>query len=134
MKQNSISVNQNENENIKNIKTLKNDLVQIILNLIKNAMDAYIENEISPRDINIEIIQDLKNTTLKISDNAGGIPKDIIDKIFDPYFSTKSEKNGTGLGLYMSKMIVQDHLCGDLLVDVKGSSTTFSIIIPRKVI
>ena len=134
LKQNSISVNQNENENIKNIKTLKNDLVQIILNLIKNAMDAYIENEISPRDINIEIIQDLKNTTLKISDNAGGIPKDIIDKIFDPYFSTKSEKNGTGLGLYMSKMIVQDHLCGDLLVDVKGSSTTFSIIIPRKVI
>jgi len=131
---NSINIQQKYNENIKDISTLKNDLVQIILNIIKNAMDAYIENNITPRNIDVEISQDSKYTTIKITDNAGGIPKDIIDKIFDPYFSTKNEKNGTGLGLYMSKMIVQDHLNGDLKVEVKDNSTTFSIIIPREVI
>ena len=130
---NNISIHQKETYNLQKITTIKNDIVQIILNIIKNAMDAYIENEISPRDIYVSITQNSKNTIIKITDNAGGIPQDIINKIFDPYFSTKQSKNGTGLGLYISKMIIQDHLNGDLLVNVKDNSTTFSIIIPKKV-
>ena len=132
LEKSSISINQKSNQHLQTIFTLKNDLVQIILNIIKNSMDAYIENNTYPRDININISQNTKQTFIKISDNAGGIPQDIIEKIFDPYFSTKNTKNGTGLGLYMSKMIIQDHLGGELLVDVDKSSTTFSIIIPRK--
>lgn len=131
---NSVSINQKHNDSLETISTLKNDLVQIILNIINNSMDAYIENQITPKEIEVEIFQNSENSIIEISDNAGGIPKDIIDKIFDPYFSTKTSKNGTGLGLYMSKMILEDHLNGELLVKVKDSSTTFIIIIPREVI
>ena len=131
LSKNSIIINQDHNKDIKKIITLKNDLIQIILNIVKNAMDAYMENEVIHKEINIKILQNSKNTTINITDNAGGIPNDIIEQIFDPYFSTKSKKNGTGLGLYMSKMIIQDHLHGELLVDVENHSTTFSIIIPR---
>ena len=112
--------------------TKKNDLKQIILNLVKNSMDAYIENNVQDRVINITTNKTADTISIQIKDNAGGIPKDILEKIFDPYFSTKDEKNGTGLGLYMSKMIVDSHLNGQLLVETEGKSTTFSIIIPMK--
>ncbi len=112
------------------ILTRKNDLMQIILNIIKNSMDAYIENNISNRVIYISTHIDKKSIIIKIKDYAGGIPKEIIDKIFEPYFSTKNKKNGTGLGLYMSKMIIEDHLKGSLEVVSNDGSTTFSIILP----
>ncbi len=107
--------------------TKKNDITQIVLNLLKNAMDAYKENAIKERVVLISATQLHKSVLLSVKDNAGGIPKEIIDKIFDPYFSTKDKKNGTGLGLYMSKMIVENHLMGELSVVTQGQSTTFTI-------
>jgi PAS domain S-box-containing protein len=92
--------------------TYENEVKQVVLNLIKNAEDALIENETKEPFIKIEA----KETTLTISDNAGGVPEEIIDKIFDPYFSTKSQKDGTGLGLYMSKTIIEEHCKGKLIV------------------
>jgi len=89
-----------------------NELKQVILNLIKNAEDILLEKDIK----NPKIIISTKDNILSISDNAGGIPKDIIDKIFDPYFSTKKDLNGTGIGLYMSKIIIEDHCGGSLRV------------------
>ncbi len=134
--QNSIK---NENINIQlNTKksvsaiTKKSELMQIILNLIKNAMDAYRDSNIEKKDITIALNETSSNITIKIDDNAGGIPIKIIDKIFEPYFSTKKNKNGTGLGLYMSKMIVEDHLRGELFVKSENGSTTFSVILPKK--
>lgn len=113
------------------ISTRKNELMQIILNLIKNSMEAYKDNNVQERVIEITATQNSQRVEIFIKDNAGGISKEIIDKIFNPYFSTKSAKNGTGLGLYMSKMIVEDHLSGYLDVETSGSSTIFKIALMK---
>jgi len=108
--------------------TYPNELRQVILNLIKNAEDALIEQDIKNPTITIDTLGD----TLKISDNAGGVPEDIMDKIFDPYFSTKSKKDGTGLGLYMSKTIIEDHCDGELSVVNVADGAEFTIKLNNK--
>jgi PAS domain S-box-containing protein len=109
-----------------------NELKQVLLNLIKNAEDALIENKIKDPFIKFVISQEGSKHILKVSDNGGGIPEDIIDKIFDPYFSTKKDKNGTGLGLYMSKIIVDDHCKGSLEVQNTQEGALFTITIDSK--
>ena len=95
-----------------------NELFQVILNILKNSQDNFIENKI--KNPYIKITTD--DNSISISDNGGGIQEDIIEKIFDPYFSTKNEKNGTGLGLYMSKIIIEEHHNGELNVkNIKDS-------------
>jgi signal transduction histidine kinase len=131
-------INKSNVEIIKNYKcekpilTYLNELQQVILNIFNNAFDEFESKQMEEPKITI-IGQELNNNFLEIiiSDNAGGIPDDIIDKIFDPYFSTKS-KNGTGLGLYMSKMIVHDSLKGDLSVKNNKDGAVFIIKIPKK--
>ncbi len=99
----------------KNFFTYDNEIKQVLLNLIKNAEDVLKEKEVKNAVVYIEI----DNFSLKVCDNAGGVDEEIIDKIFDPYFSTKKEKDGTGLGLYMSKTIVEEHCNGKLSVENK---------------
>jgi len=84
-----------------------NELIQVILNILNNARDIILEKNPDIYKIDIEIFQDDKNVFISIKDYAGGIPKDIIDKIFEPYFTTKPEDKGTGIGLYMSKTIIE---------------------------
>jgi signal transduction histidine kinase len=91
------------------------ELKQVFLNILSNAKDALVENKETNRAIFIKAFKEDNKNIITISDNAGGIPNDIINKVFDPYFSTKA-KNGTGLGLYMSKTIVDEHLNGLLSV------------------
>ncbi|WP_294967101.1 PAS domain S-box protein, partial [Sulfurimonas sp.] len=114
------------------VKTFSRELLQVFINIFKNAEEALVENREFKRFINIDITNDISNVIVIISDNGGGIDKKIIDKIFNPYFSTKSEKTGTGLGLYMSKTIIQKHLKGTIEVFNIEEGTSFIIKIPMK--
>jgi signal transduction histidine kinase len=116
-----------ENKNIKVITQLQSDMVfytyvnelkQVLLNLVKNAEDVLLQRKVEEPWIKISAHENV----LEISDNGGGIFEENMDKIFDPYFSTKSF-SGTGIGLYMSKTIVEEHCGGKLNVrnDIYGA-------------
>ncbi len=89
------------------IYSLKNEIKQVVLNILKNAEDAFIENNIKKREIIIKTFDKDNFTFLEISDNAGGIKNEYLHEIFDPYFTTKSSDKFTGLGLCMSKTIIK---------------------------
>jgi len=105
------------------INTYKNELKQVVLNIIKNAEDALTEQDIKDPKIEIEV----HKTKITIKDNAKGIPPEIMDRIFEPYFSTKNQKDGTGLGLYMSKVIIEEHCKGKLCAQSTSSGAIFTI-------
>jgi signal transduction histidine kinase len=107
----------------------KNSLGHAILNIINNAKDALAERDIKEKKIVIEISEQESDIIISIRDNAGGIAKDILDKIFDPYFSTKHEKNGTGLGLYMTRMIIVEHMHSTIKVYNSHEGAVFDIIL-----
>ncbi len=111
----------------KTLEIYDSELMQVFLNIIKNAQDNFKEKQIANASLMIETKDTLSGIEVSISDNGGGIPDAIITKIFDPYFSTKDEKNGTGLGLYMSKTIIQEHHDGKLSVKNNDTGVTFSI-------
>lgn len=115
------------------IYTYENELMQVILNLLNNAKDAIIEHHIENPFIRIILNANEHQILISVLDNAGGIPDEMMPKLFDPYFSTKKQKNGTGLGLYMSKTIIQTHLNGSITVqnDVKFHGARFEITLPR---
>ena len=100
---------------------------QVILNIVNNAKDALVEKDIKNKEIHIEIDSDEKDGFIKISDNAGGIDDTVISRIFEPYFTTKEQGEGTGLGLYMSKMIIEDNMAGTLDVSNIKDGVVFNI-------
>lgn len=112
------------------IHNYENEIGHVILNLIKNAEDVLIERAIENATIKIRTYKKDNNAILEISDNAGGIPLEIIDKIFDSYFSTKTEKLGTGLGLCMSKTIIEDNCEGTIGVRNGKEGSIFIVSIP----
>ena len=112
------------------IKTYTRELMQVFINIIKNAKEILVENDIEERIISIISDSDDEYLKIKITDNGGGISGDNIEKIFDPYFSTKGEKNGTGLGLYMSKTIIEKHLHGTLKAYNIDNGACFEIKLP----
>lgn len=109
----------------------KNELVQVIANLISNAKDAFENLNINAKIIKLTLKISENNAIISVEDNAGGIKNEIIDKIFFPYFTTKHQSVGTGLGLYMSKMLIKK-FGGDIKVANKNDGTCFNVIIPIK--
>lgn len=117
--------------------SFENEIIQVLMNILINAKDA-LENKESEKLLIIKVEKIEGNLVISIQDNAGGIKDNIIDKIFEPYFTTKQQLNGTGIGLYMSKLIVEKHLKGEIIVqniDFEFNSKTyigalFKVILP----
>jgi len=106
----------------------KDLLEQVIINLLANSRDAFSEMEIENKFIKIKV-DSLDNIPMvTIEDNAGGIPKEIKDKIFNPYFTTKEQGKGTGIGLYMSLDIMKKSFNGDLIYKTTQNGSIFEII------
>jgi len=103
----------------KNITIYTYEIMQVVLNIIKNSIDNFIEKKVEDPLIAIRAYEENNQFIIKICDNGGGIDETILPNIFDPYFSTKSEKNGTGLGLYISKIVIENYSAG--LLDVKNT-------------
>lgn len=109
----------------------KNELTQVLIILINNAKEALVKNS-NNRDkmINITLEQIDNNFVLTIQDNGLGVPVELFSKIFEPYFSTNEQTKGRGLGLYMSKKIIEDRFNGKIKVS-NNKGAVFSIIIPE---
>ena len=128
-----IKVNVTINSN-KEVLGVSNELSQVIINLVQNSKDAFITNDITNRKIEIiledEKIDEKDYVCIYIEDNALGISSDCIDKIFEPYFTTKHKSQGTGLGLFMSKMIIEKSLNGRIQHENSKDGSILSICIP----
>ena len=127
---NSIKVDIKLDENTK-VFTYLNEYEQVILNIMKNAKDVLIEKKIEKPTINIYALENKRKVKLFIEDNGGGITVEPKSKIFEPYFSTKDDSDGTGIGLYMSKIIVEKNMKGKLKVENTPKGARFTVIIPK---
>lgn len=105
----------------------ENEFSQVILNFFNNSKDAFEERNIADRHINIKVEKHEKEIILTFEDNAGGIPPEYLARVFDPYFSTKEEGKGTGIGLYMSKSIIEGHHEGVLKAENTQHGVCFTV-------
>ncbi|WP_108061022.1 PAS domain-containing sensor histidine kinase [Poseidonibacter lekithochrous] len=125
-------------ENNYEIYGIKNELIQILLNLINNTKDAYNNKQQEVQYLKIYTKKYMNNVVIFVRDIAGGIPENILTKVFEPYFTTKHQSQGTGIGLYMSKQIVEERLKGAIdaynieekINDEKYKGMEFKITIP----
>jgi PAS domain S-box-containing protein len=118
-----------EHSNDTEYRTYENELIQVMLNLIKNAQDAFEEKGVKAPFLIIHTDQGEGYVMITVEDNAGGIDPGFIETIFSPYTSTKSD-NGTGLGLYMSKTIVEEHCHGSIRADNIRDGVRFTLRFP----
>lgn len=105
-----------------------NEYSQVVLNILTNARDAFVHKDISHRKLAIKIGESGNFITTEFIDNAGGIEPAFLKKVFDPYFTTRSQ--GTGLGLYMTKMILEN-MNGSVSVENTGDGSRFSLLVPK---
>jgi two-component system, NtrC family, C4-dicarboxylate transport sensor histidine kinase DctB len=126
----NIKIETKIDENIQ-IKTYLNEYKQVLLNIINNAKDILIEKNIKNPLIQISAYEEETYVVVYIEDNGGGVLVEPKGKIFEPYFTTKEDSNGTGIGLYMSKIIVDKNMKGKLRVRNTQNGAKFAIFIPK---
>lgn len=106
------------------------EFAQVMLNLMSNAKDILHQRKTKNPRIDIELLQEGDLAIVKVQDNAGGVEEEYLDLIFEPYFTTKSASKGTGLGLYMAKMIIEKNMQGELSVENNDLGALFTIAVP----
>lgn len=109
----------------------KNDIIQVLINLISNSTDLFIERKIDFKSITISFYKIENGIGIEYEDSAGGVHKNFINKIFKPYFTTKKSSNSTGLGLYISEIIISKKYKGSIKVHNIRNGVLFSILIPN---
>jgi PAS domain S-box-containing protein len=114
------------------LMTIVNELEQVLVNIFSNALDALEEQKIIEPEILVTIKRLDDTVQIYIDDNAGGIPQDYVSRVFDSYFSTKDKDKGTGIGLYMSKLIVEESLRGRITVQNSDNGASFMIELPTE--
>ena len=120
-----------ESKAIHEFYTFKNEITQVLLNLLQNSQDMLKERNIKNPSIKLTGYETDQYQIIEVKDNAHGIDEAIIDKIFDPYFSTKQSKNGTGLGLHMAKTMIESHCDGTISVTNEDEGAKFTISLPN---
>jgi len=95
------------------VRSNANELIQVLLNLFNNAIDSIVEKDSKLREIVVDVRNERRKIIIAVRDSGGGIPPTVLERLFEPYCSTKG-KNGTGLGLYMVKMIVEKQFGGTI--------------------
>jgi len=103
------------------------EYAQVLMNILVNAQDALVQNKVEDAQIAIHTFSEGGRSVVTITDNAGGVPNGIINKVFDPYFTTKGPDKGMGVGLYMAKTIIEGNMVGRLNVRNIGSGAEFRI-------
>jgi signal transduction histidine kinase len=104
-----------------------NEFSQVLLNILNNAKDAFSGHTVIDPSVTVRVASEQGKLIVTIADNAGGIPEEIINRIFEPYFTTKEQGKGTGIGLYMSKKLVEKTMNGSLTVRNTGAGAEFRI-------
>ena len=118
-------------QNMVELRSHQNELSQVILILLQNAVEALSEQKIKNKIIDISIYEDEKEVYIKIEDNAKGIAPEYLNHIFEAYFSTKKQNSGTGLGLYIAKIIMERSLKGRVVVTNSSVGASFNVIVPK---
>jgi PAS domain S-box-containing protein len=113
------------------INGISEEMVHVFINIINNSIDAYERNNSLGLELSFRSYEKDNTIFIEIQDNAGGIKYDIIDKIFDPYFSTNQSKHGTGIGLYIVEKTIQEHFDGHISVKNNLNGVLFTISVPR---
>ena len=113
IKNNYINIIYDIDKNIE-INGYENELIQCLINIFNNAKDILVENEIEDKHIFLSTSIKENKAIIKIKDNAGGIPEKVLPKIFEPYFTTKHQSQGTGLGLHMTYNLIVDGMGGTI--------------------
>lgn len=108
----------------------KNEMIQVLMNLFKNAHDAMRERGVSDGKILVKVEDCGEGVQVSVEDNAGGIPEEVIGRIFEIYFTTKDPEKGSGLGLYMSKYIIEESIGGSIRVENTPNGARFVMILP----
>ena len=133
---------EDENINIKfdivkdlEIFGVKNELTQVLLNLINNSKDAFVQKNITKKEITIKTHKNTKDNFvyLEYLDNAQGLRKELFDKIYEPYFTTKHQSIGTGLGLFICKIIIENSFKGEIMHENISNGLKFTLKFPKTV-